>query len=767
MRKSYNGLQIPAKLSVAKLHLEASKVGITTDTKKQCPCCLKERKEDYGISKDGVHLTKFGSTIPLYFHFSKFLRGYFFIILVGSIYYTYKISKLNYEFQIKKGNNPPITMVLSFLFEEKFLKQKKNEINEINLNSVWIDIATNIVLIIYSFYFKYSQKKMYKEIKNEMKISALDYTVMIGNVHEHDSLSEIKKFLKFELERKGHPMVNIANSNKATFKANLQILKEKAEEKEDEIHEIKEFVKIRKEHMPPEGIKVAEDFIQEKEEEIKEIEAEKLEIIKKDIEMEHNDENCVVFLTLDTVQEKELLLSLKEEKSLFSCWKKRKTKYKILEAPDPSVVKWESIGYPHLERNKSTLFGLLIIILTFPIFGFLIYSFENWKEDLLRSKKNNFIYQNIIGIALMPLVVTVLTAIYIQILEMLRRFNKYIDVNKYFSSSANRLIVIYILTYIISQFVLMKYEKREFVDKNEDFKKRKHVIILKLETYNFFLAEIFIVPISCLFNPEYFIMLFETSKARRAIRWGKPYSSKFHFMTQRELNTIFTKPEIELDFLYSDLTSCFLVIVSACMIVRPLPIFGFCFIFFQNIVDKIQFYNRTKEPPRDSYYLAKRMRNLVATWTPLIFTCVRLYFIYTDNYLRGNISLYQFIIDAALLFFVLVPPASIFELNLKLFLNNMERKRREKANVDVKEVFKSLEMREKKKKEIEEHLERDKEDELMYLFAKRKKYDEVKVFLDCDYERLNPLTKSDAEKKWRDNRVTLSVITDIFSSVSG
>lgn len=155
----YNGLRIPPNIRTAEKHLNSTIVGNPIKGNKSCPCCLKPTKETFNLSKDGTSVTKFGSTIPLYFHFSKFIRGYFFIILTGSLYHIYRSAKLNYEFLLNEGENPPISLTLSFIFTEKFIEKKTEEVDKLALSTMWIDIITNIVIIGYSLYFVYSQKK--------------------------------------------------------------------------------------------------------------------------------------------------------------------------------------------------------------------------------------------------------------------------------------------------------------------------------------------------------------------------------------------------------------------------------------------------------------------------------------------------------------------------------------------------------------------------------------------------------------------------------
>lgn len=53
-------------------------------------------------------------------------------------------------------------------------------------------------------------------------------------------------------------------------------------------------------------------------------------------------------------------------------------------------------------------------------------------------------------------------------------------------------------------------------------------------------------------------------------------------------------------------------------------------------------------------------------------------------------------------------------------------------------------------------LKENQEEELLFKVAKFKNYQDIKTKLEFDYDRLNPLTKSKAEKNWRDSRITLS-----------
>lgn len=744
-QNDYNPLQMPANIETAEIHGRACQIGRnqTKNSIKTCPCCFKPSKKTYGIFNRGIKITKFGSTIPCYFHFTRFILGYFIITTIGNISYALKIMKINYNFLVSRGYKPRKSLTLSFIMTNEFMNSQRKKLDEIKIENIPIELVTNILIILYSFYFLFSQRRMHHRIKGGRKISAADYTVMIGNVKEEDNNMEIERFVKEELEKKNLPMVNIQEISKASFKGNLMILKQSIDEKVEEIDAIKKTLKENEERILKGGRKIAEKLIKEKEEEINKNESKKLKILKKELNMEQHMNNCIVFLTLETVEEKNRLLSCKAPSGLFS-WFKKKNGFEISEAPHPSIVSWEKIGYPKTERTKKATQGIAFIILSFPIFALTIMYLEFFRENFVRKNKGLYFYEQILGTTFMPTVVTVLTGLYIKILNFLSKYSKYINVNKYLLRSTRRLILIQILGYAVSQAVYIIFEKKDYIDHHDSSKveevRLNSLQIFKIETYDYFLSKIFILPISTLFNMDYFLLIFKRWRIKRALQKNHFFSTKYHFKTQKEINKLFEKPESKIDSMYYRLTTCSLIIIASCQFVPPLPLFGYVFLFLQSFVDKFQFFKFTKEPIPDSYLLAKKMGRVFIVWIPRIFTFSRILRFYFYESVRGKLSIWIYIVDALLVLIVFFPVQRVFE-------NYLEKK-------DLK--F-NQEMEIKRAQGLKESLLGEEEEDLLFKNAKFMKYGEVKKFLDCDYERMNPMTRARAESDWRGAHISVTL----------
>lgn len=134
------------------------------------------------------------------------------------------------------------------------------------------------------------------------------------------------------------------------------------------------------------------------------------------------------------------------------------------------------------------------------------------------------------------------------------------------------------------------------------------------------------------------------------------------------------------------------------------------------------------------------MRIAVADWTPRLFAVGRMTRIIVNFYVWNSIELYQHIINFSLLVLSFLPLQSYFEKWLEVKEKTEELRQSEflRENFLIKE----------------EHF-------LDFGKAKNQKYNELMVYFEEDYPRMNPLSREVAEVRWETSRLTLSIFEGI------
>lgn len=796
--RTYDGLKIPPNVDQAMVHFKASKIGRESNQRgsdKICPCCLKTIKKDFSILKDGINIASYGSTIPLYIQFTNFVLGFFFILMLGSAFFTWKMTLLNYRFSKSKpknemnlfnaGNQTNQTNVTGYAlvydYNYGFFDKKRKEIETVLYYNVYFDILTSIGLILLAMYYQYSFERFAQKKKNQMRISAEDFTVMIGNVNETDRISDIQKFINRVTSLNGLPPPRIVNMTIASFKGNIKILNGKIEELQEQIQAVKKCLKERLLALSHRKQKIALSVIKDKEEEIKDCEKQISKFLIKHLNMEANDEHCVAFITFATTIEKDWLLYCRQmiKPWFFRCLKKKK-KYKILAASSPDDINWECIGYPTWERKKSMIIVWITVMISFILFVILISGLEALRESLVRDNNKGFINDIFFGIMFLPLMVAIITQIYIQIMEYFAKFYKYLSKNDYLIGASIRLILIYLVTYIISQGVYFFFE----IQNSSNIQKKPNkdsllnrINIVRVETFNFFLMEIFIIPLGNIINPEYYLELFCLWRVRKQLRTKTVFSTKYHWMTQKELHEMHERLQCELEFMYSDIIGPLLIIAAMTPLVRILPLIGIVFLLIQRFFDKLQLYKRYKSPPENSNFFSKKMMNLIC-WVPKIYIVAATFHFYFLQRLikdlpplkKGNFAassqtnhfnllLPSLIFLPFLYIYLIIPFHGMFEKQMKKKFAPFQRENIKLGKfirrlINNKILERSPELDDKHS----DYMRLSTIADYKYRSCKHRNYNDIKHLLSTDYDRMNPATHNEAEENWKHHYLKISEI---------
>lgn len=760
--KIYNPNNLPPDPKIALLHYEATKVGIPPKIKDEtntCPCCLNSIKEDFDIFKSGKGIKQFGNTIPLYFQFTNFVLIYFVIMTVGNIRIIILTTILCYEFETKDlAKDLSFFQILSLLYDRSpmFYKKKGQELLNLEYKDFPSQIFTIFCLIIFSFYYQFEFKRYLVKKKYKMKISASDYTIMIGNVKESDSKKKLEEFLENVAIENNIPKPRVVKISKGAFRGKIQLIQQKIEEKSQEIQAIRNF--LNSGEFCNESLKIGEDAIKAKEKKIEKYEKQKFHLLKKDISMESNTDNCVAFVTLATVDQKNLILSCRKK---LSCWIFRALKhpkdkeFKILKAPNPDDVKWENIGYSTWRRKRSTIIGVFFSFLTLPLFFIAMFNITIFRVQLSIEFKNNIIYLFIINFLISPLSIQLSQYIFIKLIGYFSKRYKYLSVNKFLSSNHSSVTFVYITNFYLTLFAAFSsiYKKEKTSESDLDSLGRS---VFDEEAFKYFLSKGILLPFLSFLNLKYYYEKYLKKQSREklmnnSLKINGKYTklSKYHFMTQKEFNEFNDRSEINISYLYFNMIGQLLAISISIYFCLLTPIQGIIFVLVQRFVDKYLMIRRDKIPIENSEILSKSMMNLIIGLVP------RIYFYYWfRNYGIYHLSkggIFKVILILVAIGYCLLPSHTFFSYLLE------KKFRQDKMDELEKNKFK------KKEDDLSEDLISDEEKKLRYGIAKNLEYEQVEHFFASDYERENPITRKEAEKTWKQNkREVLGISDSIF-----
>lgn len=791
---------IPASLELAETHYEVSKIGkdslSSTKEKKTCPCCLKSTKEDYSLMKSSLDITDYGLTIPLYSLFTKFVLTFFTILSIGSGAINYKMFQLNYKYRTgidkqaepqKYANEGADGFEFAMLYDHSalFYKDNKGEVISIVVETIYWEIIAAVLMAFFTFYFQFKFHKKVHNEKNERRISAADFTIMVGNVNKMDSEKDIQDFLNQITGLKNLPPPRIVNMTIGCYKGNIKILGEKITELENQIKAIRDCIQERGSSLNWQERETAYGVIKDKE---KEIEAHQKNIskkINKHLNMADNVKECVAFVTLATTIEKDWVLYSREKYSpwFIRCFKKKK-KYKILNTSNPENIYWEKIGYDTWHRKKITIFTWIFLNISLCVFILLILGTYLFKDEIdKKNKKKNtskmvHSFFNILGF---PILIASITQIYIMIMQYVSKTNRYLSKNDLMYSTTHQLILVRIVIFYSSQIIFMFQVKYALFGHtyNEDspFEYDVQRNAASVDIFNFFLMMAFNIPLGNLFNPDYFLMLLNQWWVKRKLKNSERLSTKYHWLTQSELNGIFDRMDWNIEHTFSVIVWPVLMITFFTPFIKILPVIGIIFLLLQKAVDKMQMFRRFKAPPENVARFSKKIMDFLC-YVPRIYVLslaleYKAYLSYLDHDPNstkkredqgGILSSMSWIVTVTcafiLLVYAVIPSHCFFEKKLSekfwpydkqnillgRFLNTLLKK---------KFIEKSSQSKRKKLEDYGPSVVTD----YSYKTCAQHHYSRVKHLLLTDYDRMNPSTQVEATDNWKDLYLRVSNIS--------
>ena len=332
------------------------------------------------------------------------------------------------------------------------------------------------------------------------------------------------------------------------------------------------------------------DIQKEKENLEKELE----ELVKQTQNLTENNFAGIIFITFETMDEQEkflkpysmnyitnLLIKIKDLKYfLCSCFISKEEKKRFLlkrnlevhVAPEPEDVIFENLQYSSWEKKLRIL---LTYFLSFIIIGicFLIILFLNNLQ--LKYMKTSTIIKY--GLSLMITgVISIINVIFQIFLGYLTKMEKHLSMTNYYLSLSIKLTIFTFITTAIVPFISDYY-----INYDGDY----DLLITNISTC--FLTNSILTPIIWIFNVNYLM---------KKIKICYIEKKKKHNLTQRELNSLYELPDMDISYKYSYIVKTLLMTFFYIPIFPFGVLISFIGLLFGYFLEKLNFTKMYKRP---------------------------------------------------------------------------------------------------------------------------------------------------------------------------
>ena len=267
--------------------------------------------------------------------------------------------------------------------------------------------------------------------------------------------------------------------------------------------------------------------------------------------------------------------------------------------PEPEDIIWENFNITENQRKLRTLgvFCICLLIMAFSlgcVFVLTLLQEILYKDDKEQGNTNIFL-KYLVSLAI-TVVISVINAILQEFLEKLTHKEKQISRSNYILSLSIKITIFTffnsaIIPLISKYIVIIMKEKDE--DKGKDYysrsRERDNLIIDDMLVY--FIVNAIVTPLLWTLSFPYLLKLLRQCCIERG---DNP--DKNHYMTQRDLNTLYENPDMNLAYKYSYIAKT----TAMCLFFMPIfPlgfIFGFIGFIFAYYLEKFNFTHLYKRP---------------------------------------------------------------------------------------------------------------------------------------------------------------------------
>ena len=574
------------------------------------------------------NVTNYGPIIPLYFQFVRFTMFLTTILCLGSSINQYLIIEANRARSVASG------LEFSWLDLENLLDPTERDDGMAGHfwrdGSQFLNLGVTFLLILYCFIFYCWQERLAERV-DQKGITASDFTVMIGNVHDTDTDEMIRDFIYAGLRQYKIPPVKIVKINRANFTGNLYRIQEEIDSHEDLMGEITNLIKAQKEKkLSDKDVHLLETKM-EGIEKTRQSLIKKKELYRKRLEDDNSLKvNSVAFVTLANQAQKKRVVKFGTmyTKTVFGkillrvlkFFTRDRMDYTVQQAPEPEDVKWKFIGFSQKSRNISFFISNTAMQFICLVSFLLQLSIKLAQQYIVQNHLDGDISWEDSGLVkLLNTFASVLISIINYLLGMaawkLCRYEKHITLTQFFSSHTKKLVWFQIINTAFVGFALY-----ELPLSFTDFGGLPAMVDCFFIT---FVVNLFLTPVMSLFNISFFLF----KKWKQVELSSKLKKKEFVAMTQEELNTIFEGSDCEISYLFGSHIKWVLMAAFFSFVLPSAALIVLLFICCQYLVDRYLFLRRFKEPRRLSRELAFQLSEYCEL-APLFYCVGNVYFRY-------------------------------------------------------------------------------------------------------------------------------------------
>ena len=749
-KESYPTYQIPPSIELAlqnqkskrptkKIHSDPLKAGTSAPS----PSFL------YPTSK----MTHQGDTLPLYFNFLYYALALSIIFSINQLIFFYMLVDRACE-EYYYINDCNLGLGILFLDvdmpQEAFLKVCTSDLMQV------VNIVTIIGFVVVNVTFERAQSRI--RLLSKSCLCASHYTVMIGNVGVGDSDQKIKDYVEEKAKRIGElDDLDILKINRTSVTVTNTSIQKKRKNLEKTIDSLKKYrstwtpgsgSSISNEQCSIENVKIIDRKITQVQKALKALETNHLkkckDFMKPCTQWMRSTSSSIAFVTISDASHVRKLIKNKTRIRCCCCRLRCcgcQKKYKLMEAPRPADVSWDNVGFVTISRylalTATSFVHIFCLVNVGSVISDLFVVYNNLKDDYSKS----FILL-ICASFLFWLVIKVYIVLITFLMKFVTGVNRFLSKNGDLASLSFRNSFIE-STYFQSMVVVGKafINSRETNEEVIDARNR----LAKLIASYLFLSCLILGPVVFTFTYDRIYkyinwkLCFDHFRRKKDIlekgegseRNGEGSENlekieeiaqkkkdvkltRFDVMTQKELNELLELPECPIDEHYSYI--CSIMIISLPLNIFPPAVTISCLmiIILQLIFDKWLFYYHYKPYTGSTYSLS----NTLITVSELILRVISMIFFFTNSirmaeegiFSENGLNLLELSTLIYLFFFLLIPYRFIKRLInsiIDIFVGNEEK----------------------------------------YVVT-LPNFEDVEPFLATDYDRENPITSTEALRRW-------------------
>ncbi len=287
----------------------------------------------------------------------------------------------------------------------------------------------------------------------------------------------------------------------------------------------------------------------------------------------------------------------KEERTKFD----RMKEIDAYDPPEPEDIYWENFNITGRQRALRTIgiFGLCLLIICVSlgcVFGLTLLQEILYANDEKQGTSNIFL-KYLISLAI-TIVISVINAILQEVLERFTHKEKQISRSNYILSLSIKITIFTFLNSaiipLLSKHIVILLKENDN-EKGRDYysraRERDNLVIDDMLIY--FIVNAIVTPLLWTFSVPYFLKKLKQCCIKRRV---KDDSDEVPYMTQKELNTLYEFPDMNIAYKLS----YFAKTVAMCLFFMPIFPLGFVFAFvgfiFGYYLEKFNFTHLYKRP---------------------------------------------------------------------------------------------------------------------------------------------------------------------------